>query len=632
MMPLDSDLQAALHCHSAGRFAEAERLYREELRLRPNDAKALHLLGMLCHQTGRVEEAVALMTRSVAADPAQPDFHNNLAGVLGQQGRPAEAVTHLREALRLRPNHPETRNNLGAALEGLGRLREAETELREALRLRLHYPEACYNLGNVLRQLGRPEEAIEQLAHALRLRPDYGDAHHGLAVTLEVLGEPEEAITCYRRAVELPSNHATAHSDFLLALHYHPEIGNDPEALFHEHLLWARRHAEPLYAQARPYDINCAPDRPLRVGYVSADFRSHPVARLFAPALLRHDREQFTAVCYSDVEKPDEMTARLRQHADEWHEVTKLSDAQLADKVRRDRIDILVDLTGHMAMRRLLVFARRPAPVQMTCIGYPDTTGLSTIDYRITDALHDPPGQTERYHTEELVRLPGCCWCYDPSNADANGEAASPNVAAPRFERRGGQVTFGCTNRPVKITPPMLELWAQILSQVPQSRLLLLADSGAERVLADRCRRHGVLMDRLEFAGRRSRAKYLELHNEIDVLLDTFPYNGHTTTLDALWMGVPTVSLAGRTHAARAGLSVLSAVGLEDLVADSPERYVPLACDLAMDADRLRALRSELRERMRNSSLLDAAGYARRLEAVYHAVWKRRCAAPERPD
>lgn len=624
-MPIESQLTEALRLHRAGRLSEAEQLYRRVLQSHPAEPKALHLLGVLCYQMARADEALTLMTESVAADPDQPDFHNNLAGLLARMGRAAEAVEHLCEALRLRPDHAQGRNNLGASLEALGRFGEAETELREALRLQPEYPEARYNLGNTLRQLSRSDEAAEQLRLALKLRPGYGEAHHALAVTQEALGNTHEAIGSYRRAVELRPSDPAMHSDLLLALHYHEITGNDPQALYNEHLAWARRHAEPLYSQRSPHAVDDRNDRPLRVGYVSPDFRSHPVARLFAPALLQHDRRVVTAVCYSDVEKPDELTERLRQHADEWYDVRNLSDAQLAEKVRRDRIDILVDLTGHMALKRLLVFARKPAPVQVTCIGYPDTTGLRTIDYRISDSVHDPAGETERYHTEALVRLGPCCWCYDPTNADPAGEASTPAVAPPPADRRAGFVTFACTNRPVKITAPVLALWAQILQNVPHSRLLILADSGSERTLAERCRQQGIDGSRLEFAGRRSRGRFLELHNEFDVLLDTFPYNGHTTTIDALWMGVPTVSIRGRTHVSRAGASVLSAVGFRDLVATSPEGYVETAVALAQNPERLRELRSGLRQRMKSSSLMDTSRFARALEEAFRQMWRRWC-------
>jgi protein O-GlcNAc transferase len=364
---------------------------------------------------------------------------------------------------------------------------------------------------------------------------------------------------------------------------------------------------------------DATPERRLRIGYVSAEFRAHPVSQFFEPILACHDREQFETFCYSDVGRPDHVSGRMRSLATVWRETRKLSDEQLAQHIRTDGIDVLVDLSGHMTDHRLLAFARRPAPVQVTYLGYPDTTGLATMDYRITDSHHDPPGLTERYHTEHLIRLDSCCWCYRPDD-DAPDVRESPVVAS-------GIVTFGVLNKLVKINSGIIQLWCRILEQTPGSKLMVLVGprGSSDQTLYERFRANGIGTDRLLLVERTGRPQYLARHHTIDVALDTFPYNGHTTTCDALWMGVPVVTLAGRTHVSRTGVSVLSNVGLRELVAESPEAYVAKAVSLTQDLPRLAWLRRGLRERIRLSPLCEQRGFASRLEAAYRNLWHRWC-------
>ncbi|HEX5243412.1 MAG TPA: hypothetical protein VFW23_09155, partial [Tepidisphaeraceae bacterium] len=368
---------------------------------------------------------------------------------------------------------------------------------------------------------------------------------------------------------------------------------------------------------SQPHLNDPSPDRRLRIGYISGDFREHPIGRLVAPILAAHDPEQFEIFCYSDVTKPDEMTAKIWPSAKAWHEAHPLSDEALAERISDDRIDILVDLTGHMQMQRLLVFARKPAPIQISYLGYPNTTALPTIDCRITDSFHDPTSDADGLYTERLIRLPRCCWCYQPTD--------SISLAAPIAPVPEGPPVFGCMNRMAKVTPRCLALWAQILSAVPDSRLRLLVDKAFSTSIAARFSRYGIDPARLEMVYRGNRSSYLASFGGVCVHLDTFPYNGHTTTCDALWMGVPTVSMAGATHVQRAGYSVLSAVGLSDLVANSPEQYLHIATDLANDRNCLTDLRQSLRTRLQASPLGDAVGLTREIEKVFRAEWHRWC-------
>ena len=611
-------LEGGMAYHRAGRRVEAEAAYRFVLARRPDDPAALHLLGMLCYELGRLDEALELLGRSIELAPAQAQFHSNFAGVLGRCGRLAEALDHLRQCIRLEPSHSQAHNNLGVALEALGRLDEAAMAYLEAIRLRPAYAEALYNLGNVSHQLGDTAAAIQHYRQALTVNPTHANALSNYAALQAESGRAREAAAAYRELVALRPHDATAHSRLLFTLHYLPDV--DAAALHAEHVAWGSAHAR-RHWHDRPHRNRRDAERRLRVGYVSPDFRAHPVSRFLEPILQAHNRQDVEVVCYSDVETPDAVTWRIESVADVWRTTRDLDEEELADVIRQDEVDILVDLTGHTANNRLLAFARQPAPVQVSYFGYPNTTGLDTMDYRFTDSIHDPPGVTDRYHVEQLFRLDPCCWCYQPDDPH------EPSPVEPPASAGGRPTTFVCLNRPAKTTTEMAQAWAETLRRVPDSRLILLTGAhgcGSEilrSVFADL----GVELDRIEFMARTNRAAYMDAYRRVDVALDTFPYNGHTTTCDALWMGVPTITLAGTTHVSRAGLDVLTQVGLQDLVADSIREYVDFAVRLSSDASRLTELRATLRHRMRSSPLRDAAGLTRRIEAAYRRMWERWC-------
>ncbi len=407
------------------------------------------------------------------------------------------------------------------------------------------------------------------------------------------------------------------HSNLVCTQVYCP--GYDAQALYEEHRRWNRRHAEPLTKFIRPHLNDPSPDRRLRVGYVSPDFRSHPVGRFLLPLLKSHDHQGFEIFCYASVLVADSVTEQCRARADVWRDVLGLSDKQVAHAIRQDRIDILVDLTMHMAYNRLLVFARKPAPVQVTYLAYCGTTGLDAMDYRLTDPYLDPPGQDGRIYSEQSVRLPETYWCYEPPRE------APPVNALPALETQ--QVTFGCLNNFCKVSGPVLAAWSQLLQAVPHSRLLLHAGSGSHR---DRVRAflaaQGISAERVAFIDWRPTAEYFGVYQRIDLALDPFPYGGGTTTCDALWMGVPVVSLAGQTAVGRGGLSLLSNVGLPELVARDCEQYVQIAVALAQDLSRLSQLRATLRDRVQASPLTNAPRFARNVEAAYRTMWQRWCA------
>jgi predicted O-linked N-acetylglucosamine transferase (SPINDLY family) len=362
------------------------------------------------------------------------------------------------------------------------------------------------------------------------------------------------------------------------------------------------------------------PDRRLRIGYVSPNFNTHCQAFFTAPLFAAHDRQQHEVVCYSDVTSPDSLTDRLRSCVDKWTDIVGLTDEEVARVVRQDQIDILVDLTMHMQRGRPLVFAKKPAPVQVCWLAYPGTTGLKTIDYRLTDGHLDPPGLNDRFYSEQSVRLPDCFWCYDPLT-DVPALSSLP-------AQSDGYVTFGCLNNFCKTNPAVLKLWARVISAVERSRLLLLAPEGSARQNVLRILEQvGISPDRITFVARQPRLSYLELYNQIDIGLDTFPYNGHTTSLDSFWMGVPVVTLVGNTVVGRAGLCQLHNLGLPELVAHTPEQFVDICVRLANDFERLGQLRATLRERMEKSPLMDAPRFARSIEAAYRSMWHEWCAS-----
>jgi protein O-GlcNAc transferase len=585
---IEQAIQLALQHHRAGQWGQAESLYRQILAHDPENADALHLLGVMAHDLGRHDVAVDLIRRAVSLRPDFAEAHSNLGNALRGARQFDQAIAAYHEALHLHPDSPELHSSLGQALQSMGKLDEAIASYRTALKLAPNDVDALSSLGTALRMTGRVGEAVAAYREALRCKPD-------------AMG---------------------IHSQLLLSLHY--DAAYDPAAIYQEHRHWYQRHAESLCGPGRAHANSRDPGRRIRIGYVSPDLCDHVVARFLLPLLSCHDHSQVEVFCYAPVPRPDDMADRLRTYAHHWKSLLGLSDEQAADLIRRDEIDILVDLAGHTPGHSLLVFARKPAPVQVTWLGYPDTTGLPTIDYRLTDAFADPPGLTESLHSEYLVRLPQTAWCFHPVGY-TRPVGPLPSIAA-------GHVTFGTFNNFAKVSQISLELWCRVLQQVPDSHLLLKGSAlGSSQVIS---RLHQFFTER-DVASERldlvpydpSAMGHLRWYDQMDISLDTFPYHGTTTTCEALWMGVPVVTLTGRTHVSRVGVSLLSNMGLADLVADSPDRYVQIAISLAHDRSRLQEFRSTLRQRMQRSPLMDAPRFARNMEAAYRAMWRTWCSA-----
>ena len=582
-------------------------------RVAPQRAGAHFLLGRSLHLAGRVGDAVDSYRRAVELEPGMDEAWKNLGVALLELGSYPEAAESFDRLARLWPKDATAEYHVGLALDRDGRAEEASKHYERAIALDPNYVQAHNNLGVIRHFQKRIGEAIEHHRTAMQIRPEHASAHANLGFDYWAIGRVDEAMAEYRRALELDRSDYQTHSNLLMALHYGEE--HEPPRIFKEHLKWARQHAMRFEEQAKVSNRSAEADptktgRKIHVGYVSSNFREHAVAIFFEPIIANHDHTQFEIFCYSDVQHGDEVTARIARHADQWRQTRSLSDEQLAQLVREDRIDILVDLNGHIAEHRLLAFARKPAPIQVTYLGYPDTTGLGTMDYRLTDAWHDRPGMTDRFHTEELVRLPRSAWCYLPWTDAAVSDPPS---------LKAGHIMFGSLNNLAKITPRAIEIWARILHDTPGAKMAMLVqnDRYAEAYLTESFAKFGIGRERLIFHTQRPHKDYVELFSQLDIALDTFPYNGHTTTLNATWMGVPVVTVAGQTHVSRAGVSVLSTVGQLDLIAPDLEGYVKLAVELARDSERLRNLRWTLRAKMAGSPLLDAAGFTANLEREY---------------
>ncbi|MBI3442110.1 MAG: tetratricopeptide repeat protein [Proteobacteria bacterium] len=551
-------------------------------------------------------------------EEAQRVFQMGLA--LAMQGNPAQAMVHYERALALRPDFADAHINMGAALAAQGKSAQAVAHYERALALRPDFADAHSNLANVLAAQGKTVQAVSHLERALALRPDYVEAHNNLGLALAALGKPAQAVVHFERALALRPDYVEAHSNLLLTLNY--TSCNDLVSVYNAHLDFARRREAALAALIQAHANDRSPERRLKVGYVSSDFRQHSVSHFIEPVLENHDRDRFEIFCYYNNFQEDEVTKRLESRSDRWRNIIGMSDESVAKQIRADQIDILVDLNGHTANNRLLVFAQKPAPIQVTWLGYPNTTGLSTMDYRLTDEFADPVGMTEHIHSETLVRLPESFSCYRQPR-EAPEESELPALAR-------GYVTFGSFNNFKKVTPEVMAVWARILQAIPGSRLMLKNSSLSEGTMQQAVRETfaelGVAPEQLELLGQdRSQNAHLERYRDIDIGLDPFPYNGTTTNCEALWMGVPVVTLAGRTHAARVGVSEMSNLGLTDLICHTPEEYIATALRLSADLERLSALRKELRTRMAASPLMDAQRFTKNLEQTYLTMWQDWC-------
>ncbi|MDP2029750.1 MAG: tetratricopeptide repeat protein [Thiobacillus sp.] len=633
-----------------GKLTEAVIRYREAIRLKSDDAEAYNNLAIVLNKLGKQEEAIVCYQQAISIRPVFAEAHSNLGGVLKSQKNLEEAATQYREAIRLNPGYVEAYNNLANVLNKLGEQEEAIACYQQAIAIRPNLAEPHCNLGNTLYEQGRLEEAIASCREAIRLKPDYVEALDGLGSALRALGELDEAVACGRRAHLIQSDNAAVCSNlgnslrdqgsldeaiacFRQALSIQPDLAMaysnllytmqymstvTPSEVFSEHQRFAERYETPLKANWLLHQNYRDPERRLKIGYVSADLRNHAVAFFIEPILASHDKSQVEIYCYYNHTKHDSHTDRITSYADHWLGCASMSDEQLAERIRADGIDILVDLSGHTGHNRLPVFARKPAPVQMTWIGYPGSTGLTAMDYRITNEGVDPPGLTERYHSESLIRMPDTSVAYRPE-PDCPPVNPLPALTSDEF-------IFASMNNLIKINQSVIKLWASILDAIPHARLMLgnVTDRGVQQKVIEQFSKAGVAVDRLILLPRMSLSDYLALHHKIDLALDPFPYNGGTTTMHSLWMGVPVITMAGEHMASRCAVPLLSRVSLNEFITHNEEEYLQRATQMAQDLPSLNRIRQSIRDRMSASSC-EPCTVTRHLEASYREAWRKWC-------
>ena len=639
-----------LFCFRQGKRPEAIILFRRASELAPDNVELLTTLGTLLIEDRQFADAIVCLHRAIRLKPGYADAHNSLGYALYSLEKFPEAEFCCREALRLQPGNAAALINLGNIFRSTGRIAESLDAFREVLQTQPKLDRAWLNLGLVLLQTRRWPEAVDAFEHAVQLSPGLPLAHYNLAVARQQLGDygpalealtaalaldPNfveahlcmgnirkdqgrlvEALACFSRALALRPDYHPAHSNMLFTTAFMDDM--TPAQIFDLHCGWARLQAGALPAPA-PHLNRREPGKRLKLGYVSPDFRTHACAFFLEPLLAAHDATQVEVYAYAEVGQPDEVTARLASRVAHWRSTVGLSDEAVADLIRADGIDVLVDLAGHTAGNRLLALARKPAPVQLTYLGYPATTGLPAFDWRLTDGVTEPAGQSERYYTERLYRLPHSLWCYQPF-ADMGEVSALPALA-------GGGVTFGSFNNYAKVGPRVVALWASVLRAVPGSRLLMITVPAgeAQSALLAQFAGHGIGPERLELHGKLARTAYVAAFSRVDVALDPFPCNGGTTTCDALWMGLPVVTLVGERFLSRASLSVLTAAGWAEFAAADEAAYVACCVSLASDVAALAALRAAIRPRIAASPLMDAQGFARDIEAAYRDLWTQWC-------
>lgn len=610
--------EQALAFHRAGAKAEAYRLYEAVSVADPRHHRAAFLLGALDLENKNSAVAARRLERAVELSPSNAAYHSNLGLAYRGLGDNARAAGALRRALQLDPDFAPALYNLGLVLRAQGALADAVEYFTCAAVGQPGAFDVQHALGEALNGCGRlgPAEEAFQRAHALARGS--GRAQKLLGFTYWKLGLLERALEAFQQASVADPRDPVARGAVAYCVWFHPDYSAERSSSLARD--WAVQHAPGPAPASAAHANERVPERRLRVGYVSPNFRDHCQSFFLTPLFRHHDRSLFALLCYSSVEQPDAGTAWFRARADCWRDVAQLSDTKLAQQIRDDRVDILVDLNLHMQGSRLLAFAEKPAPVQVTWLGYPGSTGLPAMDYRITDPFLDPPG-TPLPYSERSLHLPHSFWCYEPPSE-------VPAVSSlPALE--SGQITFGSLNSFVKMHRGVLELWAQVLTRVPGSRLLLLAPLGPARPLVlDVMSQHGVGPERVAFVDVQPHRPYLETYARIDIGLDPFPANGHTTSLDSFWMGVPVVTLLGQTSMGRAGLCQAQNLELPELVTHTPEAFVEVCVELARDLPRLSALRQALRERLRSSPLMDGPRFARDLEAAYRNAWREWCANP----
>ena len=563
-----------------GKLNEAEESYKKILVLKPDSIEVYNYLGVLQHEQGKFTEAEASYRKMIALKPDLAEVYNNLGNTLNEQGKFIEAEASFRKAIALKPDHVQAYNNLGITLDKQGKFIEAEASFRKAISLKHDYTEAYSNLGNTLNEQGKLEEAIENYDKAIVLKVDYFKAYSNKNFSL---------------------NYSSSYS---------------PLYIYKQHLKFEKQFGGFKAKSPLSVKIKKKSNERLRIGYVSGDFRAHSVAYFFKPLLQNHNSHVVETFCYYNNNFIDKITNNIMTTCDHWRSIFGIPDSEIFKIIRKDKIDILVDLSGHTGKNNLLVFAQKPAPIQVTWLGYPNTTGLSSIDYRFTDIIADPIGEADDLHSEKLLRLPNGFLCFQ-GNEKVLSKSNPPQT-------HHDYITFGSFNNLSKITPEVIDVWSKILNLIPKSHLILKCRKLKHNkdYYYELFKNKGIDKDRIQlYEHLPSTSDHLELYNSVDIGLDPFPYNGATTTCEALWMGVPVITLLGDRHAGRVGASILTNVGLKDFIARDIDSYINLAVKMSANTKKLKEIRMTLRRQMQESLLCDARSFAGNVEASYKDMW-----------
>jgi predicted O-linked N-acetylglucosamine transferase (SPINDLY family) len=601
-----------------GRLVEAEASYRRALQINPNFAAAYSNLGNILKNMGRLDEAETSYRQALQLTPDFADAYNNLGNLLKEMGRLNEAEVSYRQALHIKPNFAEAHYNLGNTLKELIRLDEAEISYRQALQINPDIFEAHSNLGLILKDRGRLDEAEASLRRALQIKPDYAEAYSNLGSLLKDLGRLDEAEASYRRALQIKPDFSDAHSNLIFTLDMKADV--DTASLQEERKRWDAAHAAHLFQQ-RTHSNNPDSERRLRIGYVSADFREHSAAYVFGAMLVNFDPHQFEVFAYSNSIKEDALTRHFQQSVTCWRKIVGLSDEAVADLIRKDEIDILVDLSGHSAGNRLLVFARKPAPIQVTAWGYIGGTGMRAMDVFFADSVVVPP-EEKPFYAEQVRYLPNVVGSFFL-------HAYPPVNALPALSGKG--ITFGSFNRLSKISEDAYRVWAQILLAIPDSRMIIKSHSLDDASMRERVTgyftRAGIAPERILLLGKTSRDEHLAAFNQVDITLDPFPHGGGVTALEGLMMGVPVITLRWPTLVGRLSASIMTTLELADWIAETQEEYIKLAMRKASDLQSLAKLRQQLRGIFTSSIMGDQVAYVRAVEQEYRQLWQEWCSS-----
>jgi predicted O-linked N-acetylglucosamine transferase (SPINDLY family) len=635
----------------SGRTQEAINAYKRAIELDPNSIQTLISYASLLRECGQFDEAILVYEKIMKFNKDIPEVHFGIGSVYLSQSLHQKAIDAYLLALRLKPDYLDAMNGLGVAQMHLGLKKEAyNTFLRvlatspnsltalnnlgildeescdyckayDRFSLAANYEpkdiETLNNISHISLLMHSPEKAHEAVRAALKLDPLNLKALRNLASVHALSGDMDSSIATLKKLLSICPQESEAHSNMIFTMHYVPNI--DPKAILDECTVWSKNFENPILSHNVALRRNAEPGRKLRVGFVSPDFSHHPVGRSLLQLFTHHDNSQYDAYCYSNSIISDHVTEELQNHTDEWHNIKWLSDSDVAILIRKDQIDILVDLSLHSASNRLLIFAHKPAPIQMSYLGYPCTTGMKSMDYRISDRFIDPEDETSKLYSEETLYITSY-WCY-----------LEPYLRIPIFVSdlptlKNGFITFGCLNNIYKISNTAIQCWSQILIETPNSKLMLYCPQGQPRdALIEKFCRNGVDKSRIKLLAWQSFPKYFESYHEIDIALDPFPFGGGITSCDATWLGLPVVSLRGKTAVGRGGASILSNIGLHGLIANSEEEYISIAKNLCSDLEGLAAIRKGLRERLQQSPVMDGKQFADEMGHIFRQAWIRHC-------